>query len=67
MTRLRHDAGATRQPDCATLAHVVSCPRCIDEVNSLNGLPPLSERYPTDSLGAEPRRRGRGGAVRARR
>lgn len=53
--------GAARQPDCATLAHVVSCPRCIDEVNSLNGLPALSERYPTDSLGAEPRRKGRGG------
>jgi RNA polymerase sigma factor (sigma-70 family) len=52
---------ASRQPDCATLAHVVSCPRCIEEVNDMSGLPPLSERYPTDSLGAEPRRKGRGG------
>jgi RNA polymerase sigma factor (sigma-70 family) len=52
--------GGSRAPDCATLAHVVSCPRCIDEVNSLNGLPPLSERYPTDSLGVEPRS-GKGG------
>src|SRR5947209_1953918 len=52
--------GATERPDCATLAHAVSCPRCIEEVNSLNGLPPLSERYPTDSLGAEPRRKGSG-------
>ncbi|HJQ34296.1 MAG TPA: RNA polymerase sigma factor [Pyrinomonadaceae bacterium] len=50
-----------RQPDTATLAHVVSCPRCIDEVNSLNGLPPLSERFPTDALGAEPRGRKGGG------
>ncbi|MDQ3919706.1 MAG: RNA polymerase sigma factor, partial [Acidobacteriota bacterium] len=52
---------AARRPDCATLAHLVSCPRCIEEVNSLNGLPPLSERHPTDSLGVEPRRKGRGG------
>jgi RNA polymerase sigma factor (sigma-70 family) len=47
-------------PDCATLAHLVSCPRCIDEVNDLHGLPPLSERFPVDSLGAEPRRKGGG-------
>ncbi|MDT7810045.1 MAG: hypothetical protein QOJ70_3858 [Acidobacteriota bacterium] len=49
------------RPDCATLAHLVSCPRCIDEVNELQGLPPLSERYPTDSLGVEPRRKRGGG------
>jgi RNA polymerase sigma factor (sigma-70 family) len=48
-------------PDCATLAHLVSCPRCIDEVNDLHELPPLSERFPVDSLGAEPRRKGDGG------
>ena len=48
-------------PDCATLAHLVSCPRCIDEVNKLHDLPLLSERFPTDSLGAEPRRKGGGG------
>src|SRR5215204_3619893 len=48
-------------PDCATLAHLVSCPRCIDEVNELHELPPLSERFPVDSLGAEPRRKGGGG------
>ena len=60
LTELYGDC-ATRRPDCATLAHLVSCPRCIEEVNSLNGLPPLSERHPTDSLGVEPRRKGRGG------
>ncbi|HWS86104.1 MAG TPA: RNA polymerase sigma factor [Pyrinomonadaceae bacterium] len=48
-------------PDCATLAHLVSCPRCIDEVNDLHGLPLLSERFPVDSLGAEPRRKRGGG------
>lgn len=48
-------------PDCATLAHLVSCPVCIDEVNRLRGLPPLAERFPIDTLGNEPRRGGRGG------
>jgi RNA polymerase sigma factor (sigma-70 family) len=38
-------------PDCRTLSHVVSCPQCLDEVNHLIGLSPLSERYPTDMLG----------------
>jgi RNA polymerase sigma factor (sigma-70 family) len=47
-------------PDCVTLAHLASCPRCIDEVNDLHDLPLLSERFPVDSLGAEPRRRGGG-------
>ena len=37
--------------ECATLAHVVSCPQCLDTVNMLLGLIPLSERYPVDVLG----------------
>ncbi|HEX8282983.1 MAG TPA: RNA polymerase sigma factor [Pyrinomonadaceae bacterium] len=52
---------AAGAPDCATLAHLVSCPVCIDEVNRLRGLTPLAERFPTDSLGNEPRRGGRDG------
>jgi RNA polymerase sigma factor (sigma-70 family) len=48
-------------PDCSTLAHLVSCPRCVDEVNNLHDLPLLSERFPVDSLGVEPRRKGGGG------
>jgi RNA polymerase sigma factor (sigma-70 family) len=52
---------ATRGPNCATLAHIVSCPRCVEQVNTTCGLPPLSERHPTDSLGVEPRRNTRGG------
>ncbi|MFL6254707.1 MAG: RNA polymerase sigma factor, partial [Pyrinomonadaceae bacterium] len=47
-------------PDSTLLAHFVSCPRCIDEVNNLHELPLLSERFPVDSLGAEPRRKGGG-------
>src|SRR6266498_136157 len=30
-----------------TLAHIVSCPRCLDTVNAQLGLPMLSERYTT--------------------
>jgi RNA polymerase sigma factor (sigma-70 family) len=48
------------------LAHVVSCPRCIDEANRLLGIAPLSERYPTDTAGADARQKdkhdGDGGA-----
>ena len=32
----------------ATLAHVVSCPKCLDVVNSVLGLPLLSERYASE-------------------
>ncbi|MET0624130.1 MAG: hypothetical protein ABW250_14190, partial [Pyrinomonadaceae bacterium] len=56
-----YEGSASRAPDCATLAHLVSCPVCIDEVNSLRGLPPLVERFPTDALGNEPRRGDGGG------
>ncbi|HEX5731663.1 MAG TPA: RNA polymerase sigma factor [Blastocatellia bacterium] len=45
--------------DCALLAHIVSCPDCLDEINKLLGLPPLSERYPTDMIGPDARS-GRG-------
>jgi RNA polymerase sigma factor (sigma-70 family) len=30
------------------LAHIVSCPKCLDVVNALLGLPPLAERYRSD-------------------
>ncbi|HEY2975941.1 MAG TPA: RNA polymerase sigma factor, partial [Pyrinomonadaceae bacterium] len=33
------------------LAHIVSCPVCLDAVNKLLALPLLSDRDPTDSLG----------------
>ena len=35
----------------AKLAHVVSCPKCLDVVNNLLGLPLLSERYRTEPSG----------------
>ena len=52
------------------LAHIVSCPVCLDAVNSLLGLPLLAERYPTDTMdkdnkkGGPPDDGGKGGAVR---
>ncbi len=36
------------------LAHIVSCPSCLENVNSLLGLPPLSSRYPLDTIGNDP-------------
>jgi DNA-directed RNA polymerase specialized sigma24 family protein len=59
-TRLPESYQAKGGPDCSTLAHLVSCPRCIDEVNDLRDLPPLSERFPVDALGSEPRPKGGG-------
>jgi RNA polymerase sigma factor (sigma-70 family) len=47
------DEGTTLQ--CKTLAHIVSCPTCLDDVNRMRRLPPLSDRYPTDMLGPDTR------------
>ncbi|MDQ3821374.1 MAG: sigma-70 family RNA polymerase sigma factor, partial [Acidobacteriota bacterium] len=48
--------------DQITLAHIVSCPECLDEVNRLLGLPLLIDRFPTDMLGTDTRsKRGGGG------
>src|SRR5262249_34264932 len=44
----RDDAGAV---DCATLAHLVSCPVCLDEVSEILDRPQMSDRDPTDMLG----------------
>ncbi len=45
-----------------TLAHLVSCSHCLDEVNKLLDLPLLAERFPTDkSEGGRGPSGGRGG------
>jgi DNA-directed RNA polymerase specialized sigma24 family protein len=36
---------AEKTIDCTTLGHIVSCTRCLDRVNQLLGLPPLSARH----------------------
>jgi RNA polymerase sigma factor (sigma-70 family) len=43
---------------CETLAHLVSCPKCLDAVNQLLGLPPLSDRYQSDALDKDTRPKG---------
>lgn len=52
----------TVAPDSATLAQLVRCPHCLDQVNRLLGLPLLAERFPTDMLGPDkPKDGGSGG------
>lgn len=49
----------SQQPvDTATLAHLVSCRKCLDKVNSLLGLPLISERYSVDFVGKDNGHRG---------
>ncbi len=57
----------TRKPtalSCENLAHIVSCAQCLDGVNTLVGLPLLSERYPTDTMNKDTSSKGgpKGGA-----
>lgn len=40
------------------LAHIVSCPTCLDTVNALLGLPLLHERYPTDTMDKDKKKGG---------
>ena len=47
--------------DSQSLAHLVSCPTCLDTVNALLGLPLLAERYPTDTLDKDTDRKGGSG------
>src|SRR5262249_18571451 len=43
-----YSSAEAKAVDGTLLAHLVSCPRCLDEVNRLLGLPLLADRYPTD-------------------
>jgi RNA polymerase sigma factor (sigma-70 family) len=40
------------------LAHIVTCAKCLDEVNRIVGLPLLAERYTTDPIGKDTRKKG---------
>jgi RNA polymerase sigma factor (sigma-70 family) len=44
--------------DCATLAHIVSCIGCLEQINRILQLPPLIDRFPTDMLGPDNKRNG---------
>src|SRR5262245_12630211 len=56
--------------DRGILAHISSCPVCLERINEILNLPPLSERFPTDMLGNDAgpaqRRRSSGPAPGAR-
>jgi RNA polymerase sigma factor (sigma-70 family) len=41
-----------------SVAHIVSCPVCLDTVNKLLGLPLLTERYPTDTMDKDNKKGG---------
>src|SRR5205085_5139856 len=43
----------TATTDGPLLAHIVSCPDCLDQINKLLGLPPLADRYPMDMIGPD--------------
>jgi RNA polymerase sigma factor (sigma-70 family) len=43
--------GLITAADNPTVAHIVSCPVCLDQVNARLGLPLLAERHPADTLG----------------
>ncbi|HEX8336098.1 MAG TPA: sigma-70 family RNA polymerase sigma factor, partial [Pyrinomonadaceae bacterium] len=44
-----------------SLAHIVSCARCLDAANRLLGLPSLAERYPMNTLIRDATKKGGGG------
>ena len=44
--------------DSLFLAHLVSCPQCLDQVNEALGLPLLNERFATDTLATDHRSKG---------
>jgi len=44
--------------DSVFLAHLVSCPHCLDQVNDALGLPLLNERFATDTLATDSRFKG---------
>ena len=46
-----YQTGLILTADNLTLAHIVSCPHCLDGANRELGLPLLSERYPADTIG----------------
>ena len=48
--------------DCQVLGHMVSCRKCLDEVNALLELPLLSERYPIKMLARNKRKDKDGGS-----
>jgi RNA polymerase sigma factor (sigma-70 family) len=51
--RRLYSANPPQTIDRKTLAHIVSCPVCLEQVNNILHIPPLSDRFPTDTLGPD--------------
>ena len=60
LEQLKHLYDAGHQAPIARkhVAHIVSCPSCLDAVNALLGLPLLNERYPTDTMDKDKKKGG---------
>jgi DNA-directed RNA polymerase specialized sigma24 family protein len=56
--RQRYQNAERRPVDREALAHLVSCRRCLDEINRTLGLLLLADRNPTDFTGPDPGSRG---------
>ena len=56
--RQRYGKAEGAEVDRRTLAHLVSCPRCLDEVNHILQFPRLADRNPTDFTGPDPGSKG---------
>jgi hypothetical protein len=61
VSELKQLYSRTGKLDHATLSHLVSCPQCLEETNRILDLPPLADRFPTDTIGIDqpPRDRNR--------
>jgi RNA polymerase sigma factor (sigma-70 family) len=60
VSELKQLYSRTGKLDHATLSHLVSCPECLEETNQILDLPPLADRFPTDTIGIDqPPRNGK--------
>ncbi|HEX7330907.1 MAG TPA: sigma-70 family RNA polymerase sigma factor [Pyrinomonadaceae bacterium] len=53
VSELKQLYSRTGKLDHATLSHLVSCPECLEETNRILDLPPLADRFPTDTIGID--------------
>jgi RNA polymerase sigma factor (sigma-70 family) len=53
VSELKQLYSRTGKLDHATLSHLVSCPECLEQTNQILDLPPLADRFPTDTIGID--------------
>lgn len=61
VSELKQLYSRTSKLDHATLSHLVSCRECLEQTNQILDLPPLADRFPTDTIGIDqpPRNRNK--------